>query len=137
MVEGLLFAFHLKGSGLDWKLHFLLVLVVLLAGFCCFAEMQHPQSLLLSVVRAQLVLLQGIWFCQIAQILFRGVAPLLTWILAIGLTELCQSMRSPLAHSELDRSCHRCKVGKSKSGLMYTLMLLQITWRGTRIIMGV
>ena len=27
-VEGLLFAFHLKGTALDWRLHFLLVMVV-------------------------------------------------------------------------------------------------------------
>ncbi len=38
VVEGLLFAFHLKGSALDWSLHFLLVLLVFSAALACFAE---------------------------------------------------------------------------------------------------
>lgn len=38
VVEGLLFAFHLKGSMLDWSLHLLLVLLVLAAALVCFAE---------------------------------------------------------------------------------------------------
>lgn len=72
MVEGLLFAFHLKGTALDWKLHLLLVLVVFCVSLACFAEIANPNSLLLTTVRAQLTLLQGLWFYQIAQILFRG-----------------------------------------------------------------
>jgi hypothetical protein len=38
LVEGTLFAFHLKGSALDWSLHFLLVLLILAAAIACFAE---------------------------------------------------------------------------------------------------
>ena len=71
LVEGLLFGFHLKGSALDWRLHFLLVLVILLSSLVTWAEVAQPQSLLLSSLRAQLTMLQGVWFCQIAQILFR------------------------------------------------------------------
>lgn len=33
---------------------------------------RFPGSVVLTVLRGQLVLLQGIWFIQIAQILFRG-----------------------------------------------------------------
>ena len=76
LVEGLLFGFHLKGTELDWKLHLLLVVVILLAAGVCVAEISHPHSLMLSTARAQLVLLQGIWFYQIAQILFKGAFPL-------------------------------------------------------------
>ena len=74
-MEGLLFGFHLKGTELDWKLHLLLVVVILLAAGVCVAEISHPHSLMLSTARAQLVLLQGIWFYQIAQILFKGALP--------------------------------------------------------------
>ena len=71
-MEGLLFAFHLKGTALDWRLHFLLVLVVFLGAGTTLAEVAHPHAVLLSTLRAQLVLLQGIWFVQIAEILYRG-----------------------------------------------------------------
>ncbi len=36
--EGLLFAFHLKGTPLDWSLHFLLVVLVFAASLVCFGE---------------------------------------------------------------------------------------------------
>jgi hypothetical protein len=36
---------------------------------------RFPGSLVLAVLRAQAVLLQGIWFIQIAQILFKGARP--------------------------------------------------------------
>ena len=38
MVEGILFAFHLKGSSLDKSLHVLQVLLVFAAALVCFAE---------------------------------------------------------------------------------------------------
>jgi hypothetical protein len=72
LIEGLLFAFHLKGTALDMKLHLILVMVVFLSAAVCFAEIQHPRNIILSTVRAQLVMLQGLWFCQIAAILFKG-----------------------------------------------------------------
>ena len=72
VIEGLLFAFHLKGTALDMKLHLLLVLVIFFAAAACFAEISNPHSMLLSTARAQLVLLQGFWFFQIAEILFKG-----------------------------------------------------------------
>ena len=71
LVEGLLFGFHLKGTALDWRLHFLLVLVIMISSLVTWAEILQPHSVMLSTLRAQLVMLQGVWFCQIAQILFR------------------------------------------------------------------
>ena len=37
---------------------------------------RFPGSMVLATFRAQAVMLQGIWFIQIAQILFKGVQPL-------------------------------------------------------------
>ena len=37
-MEGILFAFHLKGSSLDKSLHVLLVLLVFAAAVVCYAE---------------------------------------------------------------------------------------------------
>ena len=39
LVEGMLIAFHLKGSSLDKSLHVLLVLLVFAAALACYAEM--------------------------------------------------------------------------------------------------
>jgi hypothetical protein len=72
IVEGLLFAFHLEGSELNWKAHLLLVLTIGAAAAAVLAEMHAPSSALLGVVRAQAVLLQGVWFMQIAKLLFEG-----------------------------------------------------------------
>ena len=38
LMEGMLFAFHLKGSSLDMSLHVLLVLLVFAAALACYAE---------------------------------------------------------------------------------------------------
>ncbi|KAK9917098.1 hypothetical protein WJX75_000858 [Coccomyxa subellipsoidea] len=70
VVEGLLFAFHLEGSDLNWKAHLLLVMSIFAAAAVILAELQFPQSALLGILRAQLVMLQGIWFMQIAKLLF-------------------------------------------------------------------
>jgi hypothetical protein len=72
IVEGLLFAFHLEGSELNWKAHLLLVISIFSAAAAILAELRYPASALLGVVRAQLVLLQGVWFMQIAKLLFEG-----------------------------------------------------------------
>ena len=55
------------------RLHLILVLVVFASSLVCFLEMQYQQNFVLSIVRAQLVLLQGLWFYQIAAILFKGL----------------------------------------------------------------
>ncbi len=62
------------------------VFVLLLVAFLliCIQQMgfagacRFPGSFVLTVLRGQLVLLQGIWFIQIAEILFKGKAPFLT-----------------------------------------------------------
>ena len=40
MIEGVIFAFHLKGSGLDKSLHVILVLLVFAAALLCYAEIR-------------------------------------------------------------------------------------------------
>lgn len=72
LVEGLLFAFHLEGLELNWKAHLLLVMTIFAAVGVIFAEIKSPGNALLGVARAQLVLLQGVWFMQIAKLLFEG-----------------------------------------------------------------
>lgn len=42
--EGLLFAFHLKGTPLDWSLHFLLVLLIFAAALVCFGEYRRAEK---------------------------------------------------------------------------------------------
>ena len=76
-MEGLLFAFHLEGSALNWKAHLLLVISIFAAAGAILAELRYPSSALLGIVRAQLVLLQGVWFMQIAKLLFEGACDLL------------------------------------------------------------
>jgi len=77
VVEGLLFAFHLEGSDLNWKAHFLLVMTIFAAVGAILGEIAAPGNVLLGMARAQLVMLQGVWFMQIAKLLFEGVLTLL------------------------------------------------------------
>ena len=72
VIEGLLFAFHLRGDLLDVEIHTLLVITIFLTAIVMFAEIQHKSNVLLSALRANLVLMQGVWFIQAAYILFRG-----------------------------------------------------------------
>ena len=72
MVEGTLFGFHLEGAPLNVHAHLLLVLVIFAAAGALALEMQFPGSVLLGALRAQLTVLQGIWFTQIARLLFEG-----------------------------------------------------------------
>lgn len=73
VVEGLLFAFHLEGSELNWKAHLLLVMSIFAAVGAILGEIAAPGNVLLGLARAQLVMLQGLWFMQIAKLLFEGV----------------------------------------------------------------
>jgi hypothetical protein len=72
IVEGLLFAFHLEGTDLNWKAHLLLVMTIFAAAAVMLAEIGAPGNALLGIARAQLTLLQGVWFMQIAKLLFEG-----------------------------------------------------------------
>ena len=78
VVEGLLFAFHLKGTALDFELHLLLVLTIFATALVMFLETSHPHTLQLTALRAMLVLQQGTWFIQVAYILYTGQPQLWT-----------------------------------------------------------
>lgn len=72
VIEGLLFAFHLRGDLLDVEIHTLLVLTIFLTAVVILAEIQHKSTVLLSALRPILVIMQGVWFVQAAFILFLG-----------------------------------------------------------------
>ena len=74
VIEGLLFAFHLRGDLLDVEIHTLLVLTIFLTAIVILAEIQHKSNVLLAALRPVLVIMQGVWFVQAAFILFRGEA---------------------------------------------------------------
>ena len=74
VIEGLLFAFHLRGDLLDVEIHTLLVLTIFLTAIVILAEIQHKSNVLLASLRPVLVIMQGVWFVQAAFILFRGEA---------------------------------------------------------------
>lgn len=72
IVEGLLLGFHLKGSPLEIIVHKLLVITIAASALVMLAEIRYPNNVLLTASRSMLVGLQGIWFIQIAYILFRN-----------------------------------------------------------------
>lgn len=74
VIEGLLFAFHLRGDQLDVEIHTLLVITIFLTAIVIFAEIQHKSNVLLASLRPILVIMQGVWFVQAAFILFRGTS---------------------------------------------------------------
>lgn len=76
VIEGLLFAFHLRGDQLDVEIHTLLVITIFLTAVVILAEIQHKSNVLLASLRPILVIMQGVWFVQAAFILFRGMSRL-------------------------------------------------------------
>ena len=69
--EGILFKFHLLGrDDLDVLIHTLLVWVIFITVFVVVMEACFPSQVLVSLMRAYLVLVQGTWFWQIAFILY-------------------------------------------------------------------
>lgn len=72
VVEGLLLGFHLKGTSLEVVVHKILVITIALSALIMFAEIRSRASVMLTVARALLVILQGIWFIQIGYILYMG-----------------------------------------------------------------
>ena len=67
--------FHLKGSALEIIVHKLLVITIFTTAGIIFLEMRFPNCFLLTAVRAQLVLLQGVWWIELAYIMFRSAIP--------------------------------------------------------------
>lgn len=76
VVEGLLLGFHLKGTTLEVVVHKILVITIAMSVLVMFAEIRSKASVMLTLARALLVVLQGVWFIQIGYILFKG-APML------------------------------------------------------------
>jgi Family of unknown function (DUF716) len=72
LVEGLLLVFHLKGSPLEILLHKILVITIFITVLVMFLEIVYPRSVLLAVARSQLVLLQGVWWLQMARMMYRS-----------------------------------------------------------------
>eukprot|EP00892_Ulva_mutabilis_P005000 jgi/Ulvmu1/2872/UM146_0014.1 len=71
-VEGMLLAFHLKGTQLEVLVHLLLVTTTAACAFFVFLEVVFPNSVLISLARCWSVLLQGTWWCQTGRVLFLG-----------------------------------------------------------------
>ncbi len=76
VTEGLLLGFHLKGAPIEVLVHKILVITIAGSAAVMFAEICCKGSVLLTLARALLVLLQGIWFIQIGYILFKGACDL-------------------------------------------------------------
>ena len=72
MTEGLLLGFHLKGAPIEVLVHKILVITIAASAAVMFAEICCKGSVLLTLARALLVILQGMWFIQIGYILFTG-----------------------------------------------------------------
>ena len=88
VVEGLLLGFHLKGSSLEVVVHKILVITIALSAVIMFAEIRSKGSVLLTVARALLVILQGVWFIQIGRILYFS-APLARRLFSTTCDGLC------------------------------------------------
>ena len=71
-LEAALFAFHLEGTAFDVRAHTLLVLTIVACALATSAEAAWPARPELGFARAHAVLLQGIWFCALARVLFEG-----------------------------------------------------------------
>ncbi len=62
----------LQGYALDVRVHTLLVITILSTFVVIVGEMCRPNNFLLAAARPMLIIMQGIWFIQVAHILFRG-----------------------------------------------------------------
>lgn len=77
IVEDVLFMFHMHGrGGLDVTIHTLLIYIIHACVVMCALEMRYKNSIIITVARCYLVLLQGTWFWQAGFILYK---PLTAW----------------------------------------------------------
>ena len=74
VTEGLLLGFHLKGAPIEILVHKILVITIAGSAAVMFAEICCKGSVIFTLARALLVLLQGLWFIQVGYILFKGDA---------------------------------------------------------------
>ena len=71
VIEGVLLQLHLYGRNrLDIQLHSLLLYVIFACAVTGSLELKYNSSILVFVVRAYCVFLQGTWFAQIGHILY-------------------------------------------------------------------
>ncbi len=109
VIEGLLFAFHLRGDQLDVEIHTLLVITIFLTAIVILAEIQHKSNVLLASLRPILVIMQGVWFVQAAFILFRGMSCLQqprSSAIASKYQQASQCCSTANHHSALQPVCH-------------------------------
>ena len=71
-IEGSLMLAHQKHQPLDATAHRLLGMTMLATAAFVFLEIRFQHSLLVSAGRAGTVMLQGVWLCTMAQMLFAG-----------------------------------------------------------------
>lgn len=68
--QGLLLVFHLKGPTIEILVHLILVLQVFATVVAILAEGCHKKNIIFASLRPILTLLQGIWWIQVAFIMF-------------------------------------------------------------------
>lgn len=66
----MLFSLHEKNGALDQTVHWLLAQSIWAAAVFTALETAYPENYMLSLGRVFGQLLQGMWFCQVAVILF-------------------------------------------------------------------
>ena len=80
IVEGILFKFHLHGrSDLDISIHTLLVIAVFSTVVSFILEVRYKDKVLVALLRAFTVLVQGTWFIQIGFILYNPLPGAQPW----------------------------------------------------------
>lgn len=72
IVEGLLLAFHIKGTMLERHTHLMLALLIFACAAATLVEAACPEAPALFFARCYFVALQGTWFCQAGRVLFLG-----------------------------------------------------------------
>ena len=105
ITEGLLLGFHLKGAPIEILVHKILVITIAGTAVVMFAEICSKGSVILTLGRALLLILQGIWFIQIGYILFKGAAYQLDIGLVLPAIEslLMESSLTSLGRSQTSR----------------------------------
>lgn len=71
-LEAGLFAFHLEGTAFDVRAHTLLTCLITTCAILTTAEAAWPTTPILGVARSHATIMQGIWFCTLARVLFEG-----------------------------------------------------------------
>ena len=71
-LEAGLFGFHLEGTAFDVRAHTLLACLITACAALTTAEAAFPATPILGVARAHATIMQGVWFCVLARVLFEG-----------------------------------------------------------------